>query len=113
MLDIRPQASRAWSLLAPVVKEIWPDVRTVRTERDLDESWNSMQRIGWQWPEAQARLGLERQSAAARTHCDGPVFRFPEYLRTPEDTVDRLAAHVGIEPDPQHRQRAIESLVKP
>lgn len=103
----------ALSLLAPMIKEIWPDVRTVRTERDLDESWNSMQRIGWQWPEARTRLGLERQRAAAQAHCDGPVFHFPAFLHTPEDTVDRLIAHIGMEPDSPHRQQAIESLMKP
>ena len=98
------------AMAAGAVRTRLPGLKTVRTERSIDEAWQSMVRAGWQWPEEAARKGLERQLEAAERACDGPVFAFPDYLKDPEQTVARLIDYLEIEPPEVARRAAIESL---
>lgn len=101
-----PALSAAWRAL----KRAQTDVILLRTDRSVAASWESMQRIGWNWPEQAARVGLERQYRGA-VESGAEVFPFPGYLDARTETVDRIADLVGTDLPSDRRASAIESLV--
>lgn len=100
----------AASLLAESVRELWPSVLTVRTERRLQDCLHSMTKLGWDWPPDRALTGLKAQHSAALTFCDGPIFEYPQFLENPEETVDRLCEHLGLAPSRRQRVAAVKSI---
>jgi hypothetical protein len=95
------------------LQEAWgPEVRFIWTWRPLEQSIDSIKRIGWWTPELgetlQRRLWESLQRFFART----PHLRveFADMIANPGREIDRMIEYLQITPDAAHIRAAVESV---
>jgi len=104
------------TLSGPDLLAAWgTDVRFIWACRPIEESIASLARCGW-WPGREPAIQSTLAGAAERFFSRAAApdrclrIDFAAVLSDPAGTVDRIIGHVGIDPGPQRRARAIDSI---
>lgn len=99
-------------LLLPEMKQVWPDLKVITTERPVTEIKASLMRAGW-WNSSRQQpehLIVKRDADLSEQNIPTLRLDYHDVLRNPEKVVDSVIQFVGITPTPEQRQSAIDHV---
>jgi hypothetical protein len=103
-------------LLIPELFEAWPGCKFVVVHRPVEESVQSLTKLGW-WRATQRPESLLRRFVETRDRDIAAVprervlhFDFADFLSDPRKHLEAIAKYAGVEPSPEQYQRAYEHV---